>query len=119
MAIRRTQVTVVGNTTGKTPYPIDGAILAVHLDYSASAHADTDVTIAESTAPALPVLTKSNNNTDGWFYPRVTVHGVSDGAAITGPVDYQSVGDHLAVTVAQNTDGQTVTATIVWDDLKS
>lgn len=105
--------------SGRTPELVAGAILAVHLDYSASMAATSDVTIQEAhNSPALPVLTVNNNATDGWYYPRVTVDNVADGADIAGPADYQNVADYLSVAVAQANNNDSVTATIVWDDLR-
>lgn len=126
MAIRRESVLVTaaggaGSATGSatTTQVVQGIILAVHLDVSASAAATLDVTIDEAhQSPALPVLTVANLTADAWYYPRITVDSVDDGTDITGPADYQHVGDHLEVAVAQANAADTVTATIVWDDLR-
>ena len=74
MAIRRTTWTVTTNSggsgassgSGGSSDIVSGLVLAVYLTYGGSPPATTDVTIAERTnSPALPVLTKSNYNTDG------------------------------------------------------
>lgn len=123
MAIRRDKFTLTvdsgGDATGRTAIPVNGVVLAVHLDFSAGYDATTTLTIEEDGEdPPLPVLTLTNVNTDGWYYPRVTLHDVADGSAIVGPVDYQSVADHLIVTVANGTENDTVAVTIVWDDVR-
>lgn len=124
MAIRRTQITVVtagssGSATGYTDSAgvIDGDILSVHINYDGSAPSTTDITIAEANNdPSTPVLTKANNNADGWFYPRNSLNAVSDGSALTGPVDYVRVNDKLRFTVSQANNDQTFVATVKWDD---
>lgn len=126
MAVRRTTVTATasaggaGTATGdaRSQHIVQGAILAVYLDYSAASAATMDVVINEANnSPALPVLTVTNTATDGWYYPRITVDNVADGSDLTGPADYQHVADYLKLALAQGNVNDSVTATIVWDDL--
>ncbi len=51
---------------------LTGELLAIGIDYHASADAGTDVTVSVSTptGPAQTLLTVSNSKTDGWYYPR-------------------------------------------------
>lgn len=122
MAMRRDQITltvgVAGTAVERTNIPVDGIIHAIHLNFSPAFDATTTVTIAElgTNFPALPILTLTNVNTDGWYYPRVTLHDVADGSEIVGPVDYQSVSDHLQVSIADGTQNDTLVVTFVWDD---
>ena len=83
-------------------------LVAVHIDYHASAPAGTtDLTISTpapspGTAVALTILTLTNTVTDGWFYPRVQDHD-NVGAAITGSYSEPPVhGGSLLVSIAQS-----------------
>lgn len=83
---------------------VSGEIMAIHLNYT-SQPATTDVTIATAAVPVQTLLTRTDANTDAWFYPRV---GVQDntGAALsfdtTEPVpDRYPVDDHVRITIAQ------------------
>lgn len=81
----------------------------------------TDAVLAEAIAnpsygPAGPVLSVANNNTSGWYYPRVTVQDAEDGADIVGPVDYVSVGSQVRLSLAGANPADAVMATIVYDD---
>ena len=51
-----------------------GQIVAVGIDYHAGTAVGTDVVIsvANRAGPALPILTVTNNKTDGWYYPRAS-----------------------------------------------
>lgn len=61
----------------------DGEIEAIYADYTTQP-ATTDVTITDKLSGA-PVLTLTNVNADGWYFPRK--FGVdSAGAALTGNV---------------------------------
>ena len=121
MAIRRDQISLTvgaaGTASGRTAIPVEGVILAVHMNFSVGFDATTTVTLAEAgNSPALPVLTLTNVATDGWYYPRIALHAVADGAAIVGPVDYQSVADYLSLAIANGTQNNTLIGTIIWDD---
>lgn len=120
MPIRKTSGTV--NTTGSAGSASGSAILstglgelvAVHLDYHASAPATSDVVITSEGVPAdVTLLTRSNSATDAWLYPTVNVHD-NAGAAVAGaqaaPVVHNGA---LSVSVAQCdalTSAVTVTA---------
>lgn len=121
MAIRRTQITLTadsgGDATGNTDRTVDGVVHAVHFDFSVGFDATTTLVLQEAgAAPKLPVLSLTNVNTDGWYYPRITLHDVADGSALVGPVDYQSVADILNLTLAGAAEDDSVVCTIVWDD---
>lgn len=77
----------------------------------------TDVTISLS-SPAQTFLVRSNSATDGWFYPRLQVHG-STGSGLTydgtyvvaePPVAY----GQLTLAVGQSTPTQTMTVKVYW-----
>lgn len=127
MAIQRAVANVTGATGGTgtatafalTDKPVDGEVIGVHLAYKDSPPgATTDVSIVEASAsPAQSVLAVSNAATDGWFYPLAA--GVNQaGAAITNSGRPIKVSDTLKVTIAQANDGDGVTATIVFDDMR-
>lgn len=108
-----------GNTT--TNAPVNGKVLAVYVDYSASTPATADVTIATSGGnyPANTILTVSNNNSDGWYYPRHTVHD-EVAAAITynGTQEVHEpvpVADAVKVTVAQTDADEVVTVYLLFE----
>lgn len=97
----------VATATATTSKVVEGKVVAVYLEYTDSPPATTDVTIQEAhESPAIPVLTVTNANTDGWFYP--------DQASVNSDVEPVYTGDYLSVTIAQADNGDGVTATIVW-----
>ena len=111
-----------GSATGSatTKGTITGKVLAVHLDYSASQPATTDVVVATAHAPVNTILTVSDNKTDGWYYPRHQMDSEA-GAALTydgtHPVNEPvPVDDQITVSVDQGNDGETVKATIVIEE---
>ncbi|MEM6280587.1 MAG: hypothetical protein AAF787_00220 [Chloroflexota bacterium] len=99
--------------TGSSSYPVSGRVVGVHLDYSASQAATTDVTIT-AIDPDLPVLVVANNTTDGWYFPVTTANLNTDGSEVSGEVVRGvPVDGYLAVSVAGGNDGETVTVTIL------
>ena len=78
-----------------------GELVAVHVNYHASAPATTDVTIKATGNPAdQTALTLTNVNTDAWYYPRRVAEG-NTGAALTTHAPYVVHGGILNVDVAQ------------------
>ena len=107
--------------TGATGVYMRGRLVGVYIDYT-SQPSTTDVTIATKTAPIQTLLTRTNANTDAWFYPRIAVHdntGTAISFAATFPVyDWFRVDDVITVTVAQGdaiTDGVVVTILVEKD----
>ena len=107
MSVYREPVVVTGATggagvataTANSGNVVNGVILAVYLTYVGTPPATTDITITEANnSPAMPVLTATNKNTDGWAF-------VNPGRA---------VNDYIKVTIAQANDADGVTATIVY-----
>lgn len=118
--IRHTQfiVTVSGTTgTAATKRPLSGHLVAVYLDYSGSMAATANVTItrkADGEMPSETLLTVSNNVTDGWWRPRATVV-FADSQIINSGYDYFNVTGYITGSVAQGTDGETVTINILYE----
>lgn len=98
------------NTT--TPAIIRGRLLAIHCDFAATAHANTDTTIATTSSPTTTILTLTDTNTDGWYYPKHVVHGATGTAQTfdgTYPMlDDYYLDDHIKVTLAQSTAAESV-----------
>lgn len=106
--------------SGRTEFAHAGRLLAVHLDYSAGQPGTTDVTIKEKETPQQTMLNIANNNTDGWYYPRVVVHDVA-GADVTydGTNEIYELfpfAGVLEISVAEADDAETVEVTIIWED---
>lgn len=111
-------VTVAGNAgsasgSAKSGKPVSGILLGVYVDY-VSQPATCDVTIATESAPVKTLLTLTNANTDGWFYPRYLAHG-STGTVSTTDLVYHPVNDYVVVTVAQG-DAGSVNVYLVYAD---
>lgn len=117
-ALNITTVGSAGAATGSatTARPVNGRLIAVYVDYT-SQPATTDITlsvthkaIASSTLElsyAKTLLTLTNANTDGWFYPRQLLDDTA-GADLTAIYDSLPVDGYLSVLVAQGdaiTDG--------------
>jgi len=98
-----------GSATGSksSSSNVNGRVLAVHIDYT-SQPATTDVTLTSS-SPSQTILTRTNQNADGWFYPRQLMDG-TDGADLTGIYEALPVAGTLTASVAQ---GDPVTGGVV------
>lgn len=116
---RRVTVTTTGANgsaagTATTLRPIEGLLLAIHIDYAAGDAATADVTIATTgtSYPAQTLLVRSDSKTDGWFYPRVAACDAA-AAALTA-YEVIPIADYVSVTVAQGNAG-TVVATLMYE----
>lgn len=101
--------------SGVSTTPIDGVIMAVYVEYLDSPPNTTDVEIVEAyNSPAMSILTLSNANTDGWFYPyAATVDQTGQAnAASDEPIP---VSDNVAVNVTGANAGDSVSVTVVWE----
>ena len=98
-----------GSATGSASSnnSVNGRVIAVHIDYTTQP-ATTDVTLV-STAPSQTILTRTNQNADGWFYPRQLMDA-TDGADLTGIYESLPVAGTLTASVAQ---GDPVTGGVV------
>lgn len=76
-------------------------LLAVYIDYGA-APSTTDLVLKAigGDLADVTVLTLTNINTDGWYYPRVQKHD-NTGSAITGDYDRPVIHNNLLATLAQ------------------
>lgn len=94
--------------------PVNGRVLAIHLDYTTQP-ATCDVTVSTKgtgAAPSQTLLSKANANTDAWFYPRKLLDDTA-GAALTAIYDALAVDDHIRVVVAQGDPGSVVVTLLV------
>lgn len=83
-----------------------GAVHAVYVQYEDSPPATTDVTISTA-APTQTLLTLTNANTDGWFYPRVNIHDAT-GSAEADVWDKFPLGHTVTVAIAGANEGDSV-----------
>jgi hypothetical protein len=97
--------------SGQTDLPVNGLLLAVHVDFSSGQAATADVTIATKNAPIRTLLTLTSTATDVWVDPRVQAKD-NAGAAIDATYTYMPVADHITVDVAQADNNETVTVTL-------
>ncbi len=49
---------------------MNGYIVALYIDYQSTMSSTTDITLTYLSPAGGQLLAKTNNNTDGWFYPR-------------------------------------------------
>ncbi len=115
MYTHKITVTVSGSAgsatgSGQTRLPVNGKIAAVYVDYTSQpSTADVVIATAGNNSPAQTILSLTNANTDGWYYPQAQIHK-NDGTALTFNgtqiiTDKYPVDDHVAVTVAQGNAG--------------
>jgi hypothetical protein len=108
-----------GSATGSNTTPfgaISGELISVHLAYSAGMPATCDVVltrVADGAIPAETLLTVSNNNTDGWYYPRA-IAVTSANTNIAGAYSRFGLANHVQAAIAQGNDIETVTVTILY-----
>lgn len=111
----------VSTANATSTVPLGGILVALYVKYNDSPPSTTDVTIAtlgtSPSAPALTLLTLTNANTDGWFYPRALIHNTS-GTASTTVYDYLPLLDKVKVTIAQANDADSVDVWFLVDDNK-
>lgn len=87
-----------------------GRVWAVHIDFI-SQPVTCDV-ILKATGPDQTILTLTNVNTDGWYYPRRVVDTTA-GAAAAGVYDTFAVHGNINVAVAQGDAGSVVVTILV------
>lgn len=108
-----------------TTTPIFGEVYGVYVQYNDSPPATTDVTIATAGTnsgahPAATILSLTNANTNGWFYPRIGVQTTAGaamlyaagGTAIPGEIP---IADFIKVTIAQANAGDSVDVWLLVD----
>jgi hypothetical protein len=99
---------------------ITGRLYAV-LYLPGTTDTDADLTLTCEGAAAKPLLTKANAGTaDAWFYPRDLVHGVENGATLTGTSGGDRVCPLLAgvpkLAVAQGAAGKSGAVVLFYED---
>jgi hypothetical protein len=108
-----------GGGTDTAPYLRQGFIEAIDVDYDATAAAGTDVTITCVGGPGrdITILTLTNANTDGLFFPRTVSHTLAGVAQAVYDVKVPFRG-LLKLTVADAGGAvvDCVTATIFYSD---
>ena len=85
--------------SGHRATPI-GELVAIHMNFT-SAPSTTDTTITAPGNPAaLTILTLTNVNSDGWYFPKVQDHD-NVGAAITGSYSHPLLHNGVDISIAQ------------------
>ena len=85
---------------------------AVKVDFHASAPATTDVTIAEADGLGRTLLTLTNVNTDGTYYPRHPLHD-TDGVEGSGITPFVVEGRITVAVAGCNALDPAVTVTLM------
>ncbi len=107
--------------TARSSRPISGKIVALFVDWHASAPATSDITItieSDDDHPAIDVYAKTNSVTDAWVYPYVQ-GTTTAGVAIAGV--YQPVaGEGVVKVIIAESDALTNAAIVYvyYDDLR-
>lgn len=102
-----------GTSTGDaTVGPVNGRVLAIYVDYNSDANT-SDLTFATVNAPIQTILTLTNTNTDGWYYPRAGVHSTAGAAALYAAggqpiVESMPVDDYIKASVVQDDNAKTI-----------
>lgn len=106
-----------GDATATTSNPVNGIIRAIELVYTASSDAGTDTVITEEgNTTDTTILSLTNANTNGWFYPHNYPEDVAgadltyDGTEEIAVPFY--VSRPLTITIADQTEDYSVTAYI-------
>lgn len=96
-----------------------GRVMAIYVKYNDSPPVTTDVTIAtDGTSPAPPaysILTLTDANTDGWFYPRVQIDDTT-GTPIAAEYSPLLVHDLIKVTIAGANASDSVDVWLMLDE---
>jgi len=110
-----------GTASSDSLTTIAGRLLAVYVKYAASSASTTDVTITTKgdKGGANTLLTLTDTNTSGWYYPRHQVHDAT-GTGITYDgtnevYDIVPILDQVNVAVAQATENKTVDVTLLME----
>jgi hypothetical protein len=110
-----------GSATGTatSEAEIRGEICAIHFDYVNVSHSTTDVavTTAGTGHAAMPIVTRTNSNTDGWLYPAydaVGQAGTSHGHTARPII----IADKIKVDVSESTNNtSSVVVTVIYRSL--
>lgn len=112
-----------GSATNNTDTPtrLIGEVIGIYVKYQDSPPSSTDVVIStKGTAPAAPsttLLTLTNKNTDGWFYPRVIPTDTSGVAlAALTVAEPQVIDDIVNISIAGANAADSVDVWLMLDD---
>jgi len=98
--------------SGTTTRPVNGHLEAIKVDFTSQA-ATADTTIVDGMGQ--PILTLTNVNADGWYYPHPEVHSTA-GALLnkhTGPLPIDS---YITASIAQSNAGSAQITLLVSED---
>jgi hypothetical protein len=91
-----------------SPIVLSGLVRGIYvkyLDTPPGATTDILITTKGTNAPAMTLLSKADNATDGWFYPVGPVHLNSTGAAIANEYLPMPIDDYINVKIDQANAG--------------
>jgi len=104
--IRTIKVSATGSAGSASGTTIEAVplskLLAIYMDFT-SAPSTTDITVSTPSSgnvPAVTILTLTNVNSDGWYYPQTQIHD-NTGSAITGAYMPYTLHGSLSVALAQ------------------
>ena len=87
--------------SGTTTRPVNGFIVGVKVDFTSQA-ATADTTIVDGLGQA--ILTLTNVNADGWYYPHPEIHDLT-GGAINKHTWSLAIDSYITASVAQSNAG--------------
>jgi len=105
MRTAKIEVTTTGGDgaaagTAYSAAPIPGELVALRIDWNASAPgATSDITITSESAPTITYYTKDDSATDAWVYPIVQSTD-NAGSGVANEYQPYPVADRLKVVVA-------------------
>jgi len=110
MPIRTVKVTVTttgsdGSATGAgySRAAVNGEVLAVKVDWGATAPATSDIDVvveSDDDRPEVTLVDKDDSATDAWFYPKVQ-NTDAGGSTISGEYMHLPAAGRIKVSVAQ------------------
>jgi len=112
--------TITGNDSATSARPLFGRVLAIYLEYAVTPNAATDVTIATVNSPVKTILTVTDNNTSGWYYPREQIQDNTGTGLVYAATDVVAesipVSDYIKATVAQGDNDQTLNVWVLLEE---
>jgi len=120
--IRKTVTTDASGDADVNFGPIYGYISAIRIDYDAGAAVGTDVVVSQA-SPLQPILTLTNANTDGIWYPRIKVCDVTGTAMLYDAAGAKPIPDKIYVSgdvtvVFDEAGGATTNYVTIWYERK-
>ena len=95
--------------SGTTSRPVNGMIAAIKIDFTSQA-STADTTIVDGHGQ--PILTLTNVNADGWYYPHPEIHD-NTGAAVNKQTCPYAVDSYVTASIAQSNPGSAVVTLLV------